>query len=307
VAVRRATLWTPLELPFGLPIDLTFLALVTLAAAIVNGAIGYGFSSITVPLALLTFSSRVLNPALVLVEVTLNLYVLFVNRGSAGLAVRRVWPIVLGLVPGVVVGSLFLASLQSDVLKVVTYTVLLPLIFVQAAGIRRPIKAERRVGVPFGTGLGVLYSVTTISGPPLALLLNNQGLARRDFRAALGIVRVAESGMTAVAYLLLGLYTPRSLGLLPVILPSVLIGVPLGALLIRMLAAETFRRVTMSFDAWIVGFGLSRVVEQIWTGARGWAYLILAAAAAIDLVLFIRFFRRRRGPPDSEGSFDSGH
>jgi len=44
------------------------LGLITLVAAVVNGALGYGFSSITVPLALLFLTSRVLNPALVLVE-----------------------------------------------------------------------------------------------------------------------------------------------------------------------------------------------------------------------------------------------
>jgi len=49
---------------------------ITLLAAIVNGALGYGFSSITVPLALLFLSNRVLNPALVLIEVVLNAWVL---------------------------------------------------------------------------------------------------------------------------------------------------------------------------------------------------------------------------------------
>jgi uncharacterized membrane protein YfcA len=65
------------------------LALVTIAlvAAIVNGALGYGFSSITVPLALLFLSNRVLNPALVLIEIPLNAYVLWVNRE----AVDQVW------------------------------------------------------------------------------------------------------------------------------------------------------------------------------------------------------------------------
>ena len=62
---------------------------------------------------------------------------------------------------------------------------LLPLILLQAAGVRRPIASERAIGLPFGAGLGLLYSVTTISGPPLALLFNNQGLAKREFRAAL--------------------------------------------------------------------------------------------------------------------------
>jgi uncharacterized membrane protein YfcA len=39
------------------------LAAITFGAAIVNGALGYGFSSLTVPLALLFLTNRVLNPA----------------------------------------------------------------------------------------------------------------------------------------------------------------------------------------------------------------------------------------------------
>ena len=56
------------------------LIVITFGAAIVNGALGYGFSSITVPLALLFMTNRVLNPALVPIEVVLNAYVLWVNR-----------------------------------------------------------------------------------------------------------------------------------------------------------------------------------------------------------------------------------
>ena len=43
-------------------------------------------------------------------------------------------------------------------------------------------------------------------------------------------------------------------------MPSVLIGIPLGAYVIRRMDAETFRRVCMSFDVWVVGFGLSRAL-----------------------------------------------
>ena len=76
--------------------------LITFGAAIVNGALGYGFSSITVPLALLFLSNRQLNPALVLIEVALNAYVLWVNRDALGIVWRRVLPIVVGLLPGVI-------------------------------------------------------------------------------------------------------------------------------------------------------------------------------------------------------------
>src|SRR2546427_8633721 len=176
------------------------LALITLAAAFVNGALGYGFSSLTVPVALLFFTNRVLNPALVLVEVFINLYVLFINRASVPAVWKRVYPILIGLLPGIAIGSYLLASLHPGWIKFVTYTILLPLILVQAAGIRRPIQSERLIGLPFGTGLGFLYSVTTVSGPPLAILFNNQGLVKREFRAGLGLIRVAESSVRAMVH-----------------------------------------------------------------------------------------------------------
>lgn len=275
------------------PTMLLALGAITFVAASINGALGYGFSSITVPLALLFTTSRILNPALVLVEVAINVYMLVVNRASVPAAIRRVGPLVVGIVPGVLVGSVFLASVSPDLAKLVTYVILLPLILVQASGLRRPLRSERAVGLPFGTGIGLLYSVTTISGPPLALLLNNQGYAKRDFRASLAVVRVAESSLTAIAYGFLGLYTPASFALLPPIVPAVLIGIPLGALLIRRVEPETFRRACMSFDAWIVGFGLSRVLEQLAIATSGRAYVVLAAVGLIDLVLLYRFFRTR--------------
>ena len=70
-----------------MPDNALYLIAITLFAAIVNGGLGYGFSSITVPLALLFLTNRVLNPALVLIEVALNAYVLFVNRD----AIPSVW------------------------------------------------------------------------------------------------------------------------------------------------------------------------------------------------------------------------
>ena len=268
------------------------LAGITLAAAVVNGALGYGFSSITVPIALLFLSNRVLNPALVLIEVVLNAYVLWNNRDSFSAVWRRVLPVVIGLLPGIILGTAIVSQVNPAWLRFVTFSVLLPLILIQAAGYRRPIHSERSAGLAFGGALGVLYSVTTISGPPLAIMLNNQGLAKRDFRAALGVIRLAESSMTAVAYAYAGFFTATSIGLIPWIVPSILIGVPIGAYVIQRVDAETFRRVCMSFDAWVVGFGLSRLLQELAIVQSNAAYLLLAAVGAGDAWLLYRFFRR---------------
>jgi uncharacterized membrane protein YfcA len=271
------------------PIELALVA-ITLGAAIVNGALGYGFSSITVPLALLFLTNRVLNPALVLIEVVLNGYVLWNNRDALPNVWRRLMPMVFGLVPGVIIGTAIVAEVHPGWLRFITFIGLLPLILLQAAGYRRPIKSERSVTFVFGGGLGVLYSVTTISGPPLAIMLNNQGLAKRDFRAALGIVRLAESSMTAVAYAYAGLFTVTSLSLIPWIVPSIIIGVPIGAFIIQRVRVETFRRICMSFDAWIVAFGLSRLLQELGLVVSNAAYLVLIGVGLLDIYLLYRFF-----------------
>jgi hypothetical protein len=269
------------------------LAAITFGAAFVNGALGYGFSSLTVPLALLFLSNRTLTPALVLLEVALNAYVLWVNRSALPQVRRRVLPVTIGLAPGVIVGTFIVSTVSPDWLKFWTYVALLPLILIQTIGYRRPIRAERAAGLLFGGGVGVLYAVTTISGPPLAVALNNQGFSKQEFRAALGFVRLAESTMTAAAYLVTGLFIRDSIALLPWIVPSVAIGVPLGALSIRHLDAETFRRVSMSFDAWIVSFGVSVLLRQLHLVDGNAAFGVMAIVIAIDAWLLRRFFRSR--------------
>jgi uncharacterized protein len=284
---------------------LIVLAGITLFAAFVNGAIGYGFSSLTVPVALLFYTNRILNPAVVAVEVLINVYVLFINRDGVQSVLKRVFPILIGLLPGIAIGAIIIASVYPGWVKLGTYTVILPLILTQAAGWRRPIRSAWIIGLPFGTALGVLYSVTTISGPPLAILFNNQGLVKTEFRAGLALVRVAESSVTAIVYYHLGLFVAESKNMLLTLIPSVLVGIPLGAYVIRRLDAETFRRICMSFDAWVVGFGLSRVLIELNLMESPWAYSVMAITILIDAYLLYIFFSVKktatsadRGRPD---------
>jgi uncharacterized membrane protein YfcA len=263
---------------------------VALFAATVNGALGYGFSSLTVPLALLFFPNRILSPALVLVELAINSWLVATNRENLAAARGRAMPIVVGLIPGILIGSYLLNNANPGVLKFWTYVVLLPLILSQAAGYRRPIHAERAVGVPLGVGVGVLYSTTTISGPPLALMFNNQGVEKNEFRATLGTVRIVETTATAIVYGFLGLFTSGSIHLLMPIAPAVLLGLPLGSYVIRHVPTEAFRRVCMSFDAWIVGFGLARTLLDLRLLGPLGAYGIWGLVILFDLYLLYRYF-----------------
>jgi hypothetical protein len=130
-------------------------------------------------------------------------------------------------------------------------------------------------------------------------MLSNQGLTKKDFRAALGFVRLAESSLTAVAYSYAGLYSSASFALIPWIVPSIFIGVPLGAMIIQRVRPETFRRICMSFDAWVVAFGLSRLLGELKLVETSAAYLVLVAVGLLDSWMLYRFFSGliAAGPP----------
>jgi uncharacterized membrane protein YfcA len=271
-------------------VALLALAVTSLGAATVNGALGYGYSSISVPVALLVVAGRVLNPALVIVEVIVNLYALWWNRHAAHRVIRRVLPLAAGLVPGVVAGALLLGRIAPADVKLGAFLVLLPLILVQASGRRWPIRGERGASVPLGAGVGLLYGLTTISGPPLALFWNNQGLAKDDFRVGLAVIRSIESICALVAYAALGLLTHASAQLLPWLAPGVALGLPIGHWLVRRVGVEAFRRICMSFDAYLVSFGLARTLVELGI-APGVAYQLMIATAIVDFRLLWTFFR----------------
>lgn len=268
------------------------LILITFLASMINGGLGYGFSSTTMPVALLFFTNKILNPAIVLIEVVINLYILVIHWKHIKTVFPRVFSIIIGAVPGVLLGAFLLSSVDSEWIKFITFCFLLPLVLLQAGGIRRPIRAEKTAGLFLGTGVGFFYAITTVSGPPLALMLSNQGLVKKEFRAALGIIRLSLSTLTATSYYYLGFYNPTSMDILMTIVPSVIIGIPIGTYIIRKVVPETFRRICMSFDAWFVGFGLSRVVIKLNLLKSPDAYSILATTMLIDGALLYKYFKK---------------
>ncbi len=244
---------------------LTVLVLVVmaLASAVTNGAVGYGFSTLFAPVASLFVYNSVLNPAIVLVELGVNLFLLYQERAVIPLTWRRAVPVALGLAPGVVLGTLALQWLAPNLVRVLLYSTLLPFTILQLFGVRRPIRQERRWTPVLGGAIGFLYALTTISGPPLAAFWNNQNLGKSEFRCTIAQVRVAESSITVSTYLALSLLVPgralftvASLSLVPLIAVPVAVGIPVGMVLFRAIPKARFLRFVAAADSGMITLGL---------------------------------------------------
>ncbi|MGB6501071.1 MAG: sulfite exporter TauE/SafE family protein [Thermoplasmata archaeon] len=268
-----------------------WLAFVALGASTINGAIGYGFSSILTPIALLWFSNKVLNPAVVSVELVVNVTLLFRERAYIAVTKSRAMPVITTLLPGVLLGALGLSYLAVNEVKFAVYILLIPMVLVQLLGLRRPFTNERRSGSIIGPGIGFLYALTTISGPPLAVFFRNQGLSRNEFRCTIAQVRVAESSLTLTTYFLftefLGarLYTLPSLGLIPYLLIPVVVGVPIGTWLLGRVSRDSFTRLVMAMDGLVVSFGLSQVLVKLKWASSTLGDLIFGLAAGAFIAL----------------------
>src|SRR5438046_5776287 len=104
------------------------------------------------------------------------------------------------------------------------------------------------------------------------------------------------------------MFSSESACLLTYILPRLAVGIPLGVRVIRHVRPETFRRVCMSFDAWVVGYGISTLLRQLHVIESGAAFSVLAAVGLLDVWLLYRFFRDQRLESDSAvRSVDSGY
>lgn len=91
--------------------------------------------------------------------------------------------------------------------------------------------------------------------------------------------------------------TASTINLSMYIIPSLVIGVPVGAWIIKHVNTETFRRICMSLDAWLVAFGLASVLRLLHVVDAATASGLFAVVVAIDAWLLYRFFSAQRRAP----------
>jgi uncharacterized membrane protein YfcA len=241
--------------------ELLFLAAAALAAGTINGLLGYGFSSLMIPTGLLLAPVRLLNPALVLVELPLNAGAALIHHRRIPGLWRELRPFALALLPGIALGALLLRGLPAPLLKLVCYGLLLPLVLLQIFArppAPRPAGLRARTGFGFATGL--FYGLTTISGPTLALYAHRRGYAKDDARAALSILRAMESVIAFALFAALGLFTTQGLRLALFLLPFALLGLWAGHSLATRVEDGRFRRLALHFNLLAVAVGLARAL-----------------------------------------------
>ncbi|KSV64890.1 hypothetical protein N185_34450 [Sinorhizobium sp. GW3] len=119
-------------------------------------------------------------------------------------AVKRFWPLLLGLCAGIIVGAPILVLLSQSITEIILGVVLLAflcsemLTFAPAV----PARYERVLGAGVGFFGGLVGGLTTLFGPPLIVFLSSLRLSKDDFIPALGLCYL--TGCSALYLILIG-------------------------------------------------------------------------------------------------------
>ena len=230
-------------------------------AALVKGAIGFGFPTIGTPL--LALAVDVKSAVALLVIPNLVMDGLQLRRSwPLGDAPRRLAPLLVFLMIGTVIGTRLLIALSARTATVLLGAFLLGYVLLDLAKFspRVPAGWERWLAAPVGLAAGIMGGITNAPGTPIALYLVALGLEKRDFVRSIAFTFLVVKGVQLASLAWYGLLGWRlvlgSLGLAALALG----GFGLGLKLQDRLGQRSFNRAVLVFLAvlgvWLVARAL---------------------------------------------------
>jgi uncharacterized membrane protein YfcA len=232
------------------------------AGAAVQSATGFGFALILGPALFAVLGPEEAVSALLVLGLLLNVLVLADGR-RAHVDWRTLAPALAAALPGLAAGTVVLTALPKSALQAAVGVAVIVAALVQMWG--RPAREPRpsSFGGACAVGLtsGVLTTSTSVSGPPLVLWFEAQGLRPAEMRTSLAVCFLALNLAGAVALLVAGgTGTLAGAGLLVPLLGLVLAGHVLGTHAFRRLNPERFRAAVLGL---VLVAGLASLVAGL--------------------------------------------
>jgi uncharacterized protein len=238
---------------------------VVFLASVLGGVTGFGFALVCTPLLLLTGFPLA---DVVIVNLTISgvARLLAVTKLRSFVNRRRALWLVLGCVPGLLLGLLLRDAVDDAVLKVAAGTVAIAvaayLLF------RPPAPRAEDAGPPprLQSGVagllgGFLGMTTSLNGPPPVILLSRQRAEPKEFVADMAVYLICCNGIAILLIALSGGLELDRLGpLLAWWLPGALVGNAVGLAYGSRLPVELFRRLTLML---VMLTGLATVVTTL--------------------------------------------
>ncbi len=222
--------------------ELLVAALAVAVGACAQGSFGFGLGLVAAPVLALVDSAYVPGPLLM---VALVLTVLVTHRERAQLEWHGVRWAILGRLPGNVVGAVAVAALPERHLIVLFAVLILVGVGLSVAG--WDVRPTPRALFSAGAASGVMGSITSIGGPPMALVYQRR--SGSELRSNLALFFLIGTMLSILALTVAGEITRSDVGRAAVLVPPMLLGFGASRVLARRLDGASTRAAVLGFSA----------------------------------------------------------
>ncbi|MFV9511617.1 sulfite exporter TauE/SafE family protein [Tepidibacillus sp. LV47] len=183
--------------------SISFSAIIIFFASSVQGATGFAFALIIVPLLSLFLPLRAIVPISVILSLVINTLVII--SGRKHLAIKEIWLLIVTGIIGIPFGVYILNAVNLQILKILIGLLLIITSFAMFKGYKVFFKNKRLSHSITGFVSGVLNGSISMSGPPIVLFLANEGYEKDKFRANINAYSIITNIIAILTFALNGL------------------------------------------------------------------------------------------------------
>jgi uncharacterized membrane protein YfcA len=217
--------------------------LVFLLGSFIQGLTGFGFALVSIPFLVMFMDIRTAVPLCMLSGLVITAFLSLQLKEH--LDWRKILPLLLGSLPGILVGVLFLENISEPLFKLSLGVMLIGYSLYRLFLSPKPRTLHRAWAWAAGFATGAISGAFSAGGPPTIIYTTLTGWNKHEIKSTLSIFFFLGGIATAIAHAASGLTTIEALKLSAFSLPGVLAGVWSGSLLYGKFKTEGYIKLVL--------------------------------------------------------------
>lgn len=182
-------------------------------------------------------------PIVVILSLFTNLII--IKDCYRSINIKKIWLLIIASFIAAPLGTYSLMYINGNFLKIFTGILIITVAIILLSGKTFPIKNEKLAYFPVGMLSGFLNGSVSMSGPPVALFLSNQGANKNEFRANITFYAIFLNIFTIITYVYNGLISKNIIVNTSWFTISMILGVFIGIKTIHKLDDKLFKKIAL--------------------------------------------------------------
>ncbi len=219
--------------------------LVVVFASLLKGVTGFGFALVSLPFLMIWYSPKELIPVLMICNLIASIFIVL-QKKKAPLINKNFKNLIIYGGAFSITGALTLSFIKESYLIHILSILFIVLSIVSLLNMKHQIKISKCSYKLVGSAIGFLAGAISVSGPPLALLLNLMKVSNAEFREIFSWFNIVTATIAIIGYASIGLITLPVLKMALTFVPILLAGTITGKRLNHLLPQLLFKKITIA-------------------------------------------------------------